>query len=143
MPGAGRQLAELRTQFSTELERAREQVTLAQERAEASERRSQRELDAERTARQKSDRTAEELRGDLVAARSEAGDAAEALAEVRARLEAQVAALADRLANAEQAQRKSAHDLDAVQAELGAAQRRAERAEAEAALARQLLAEET
>lgn len=32
---AARQLAELRTQFSTELERAREQVAIAQERAEA------------------------------------------------------------------------------------------------------------
>ncbi|AGW90307.1 DNA-binding protein [Cupriavidus sp. DF5525] len=141
LDAAGRQLAELRTQFSTELERAREQVTLAQERAEASERRALRELDAERTARQQSERTAEALRGELVAARSEARDAAVAQAEVRARLEAQAAALADRLAGAEQAQRKAAHDLDAVQAELGAAQRRAERAEAEAALARQLLAE--
>ncbi|WP_439672942.1 DNA-binding protein (plasmid) [Cupriavidus necator] len=141
LDAAGRQLVELRTQFSTELERAREQVTLAQERAEASERRSLRELDAERTARQQSERTAEALRGELVAARGEARDAAVAQAEVRARLEAQVAALADRLASAEQTQRKSAHDLDAVQTELGAAQRRAERAEAEAALARQLLAE--
>ncbi|WP_316157557.1 DNA-binding protein [Cupriavidus sp. BIC8F] len=141
LDAAGRQLAELRTQFSTELERAREQVTLAQERAEASERRALRELDAERTARQQSERTAEALRGELVAARSEARDAAVAQAEVRARLEAQAAALADRLAAAEQAQRKAVHDLDAVQAELGAGQRRAERAEAEAALARQLLAE--
>jgi chromosome segregation ATPase len=141
LDAAGRQLAELRTQFSTELERAREQVTLAQERAEASERRSLRELDAERTARQKSDRTAEALRGELVAARHEARDAAVAQAEVRARLEAQAAALADRLASAEQAQRKSANDLGAVQAELTAAQRRAERSEAEAALVRQLLAE--
>ncbi|MBF6989163.1 DNA-binding protein [Cupriavidus sp. IK-TO18] len=141
LDAAGRQLAELRTQFSTELARAREQVTLAQDRAEASERRALRELDAERTARQQSERTAEALRGELVAARSEARDAAVAQAEVRARLEAQAAALADRLAAAEQAQRKAAHDLDAVQAELAAAQRRAERAEAEAALARQLLAE--
>ncbi|CAN7761641.1 DNA-binding protein [Cupriavidus necator] len=141
LEAAGRQLAELRTQFSTELERAREAVTLAQERAEATERRALRELDAERTARQQSERTAEALRGELVAARSEARDAAVAQAEVRARLEAQAAALADRLASAEQAQRKAAHDLDAVQAELGAAQRRAERGEAEAALARQLLAE--
>ncbi len=116
-------------------------MTLAQERAEASERRSLRELDAERTARQQSDRTAEALRGELVAARSEARDAAVAQAEARARFEAQAAALADRLASAEQAQRKSVNDLDTVQAELAAAQRRAERAEAEAALARQLLAE--
>ncbi|WP_444633863.1 DNA-binding protein [Cupriavidus oxalaticus] len=136
-----RQLEELRTQFSTELERAREQVTLAQERAEASERRALRELDAERTARQQSERTAEALRGELMAARTEARDAAVAQAEGRARLEAQVAALTDRLASADQAQRKAAHDLDAVQVELAAAQRRAERAEAEAALARQLLAE--
>ncbi|AQV94100.1 KfrA protein [Cupriavidus necator] len=141
LDAAGRQLAELRTQFSTELERAREQVTLAQERAEASERRSLRELDAERTARQQSERTAEALRGQLVAVRSEARDAAVAQAEVRARLEAQSAALADRLASVEQAQRKSVSDLDTVQTELAAAERRAERAEAEAALVRQLLAE--
>ncbi|AQV99407.1 hypothetical protein BJN34_36655 (plasmid) [Cupriavidus necator] len=57
-----------------------------------------------------------------MAARSEARDAAVAEAEVRARLEAQVAALADRLASAEQAQRKSAHDLHEVQAELGTGQ---------------------
>ncbi len=46
-------------------------MTLAQERAEASERRALRKLDAERTARQQSERTAEALRGELVAARSE------------------------------------------------------------------------
>lgn len=51
LEAAGRQLAELRTQFSPELERAREQVTIAQERAEASERRALRELDQERAAR--------------------------------------------------------------------------------------------
>jgi len=139
---AGRgQLEALRSQFSTELERAREAVTLAQERAEASERRSLRELDQERTARQKSERAAEDLRGELVAARHEARDAAVAQAEARARLEAQAAALTDRLAAADALERKSATDLATVQAELAAAQRRAERAEAEAALARQLLAE--
>ncbi|MFC4522397.1 DNA-binding protein [Cupriavidus pinatubonensis] len=140
LEAAGRQLGELRTQFSTELERAREAVTLAQERAEASERRSLRELDQERTARQKSERTAEDLRGELAVARSEARDAAVAQAEARAKLEAQAVALAERLAATEQAQRKAASDLDAVQTELAAAQRRAERAEAEAALARQWLA---
>ncbi|KWR90858.1 hypothetical protein RM96_07370 [Cupriavidus sp. IDO] len=98
LEAARRQLDALRTQVSTELERAREAVTLAQERAEASERRSLRELDQERTARQKSERAAEDLRGELVAARSEARDAAVAQAEGRAKLEAQAAALADRLA---------------------------------------------
>lgn len=52
LEAAGRQLTALRSQFSTELERAREQVAIAQERAEASERRALRELDQERTARQ-------------------------------------------------------------------------------------------
>ena len=46
-----------------------------------------------------------------------------------------------RLTTAEQAHRKSTSNLDTAQAELAAAQRRVERAEAEAALARQLLAE--
>ncbi|WP_455281303.1 DNA-binding protein [Cupriavidus necator] len=141
LEAAGRQLAELRTQFSTELERAREQVIIAQERAEASERRALRELDQERTARQKSERAAEGLRTELEAARSEARDAAVAQAEARARLEAQAAALTERLTTAEHAHRQSTSDLDTAQAELAAAQRRAERAEAEAALARQLLAQ--
>ncbi|AEI82069.1 hypothetical protein CNE_BB1p06490 (plasmid) [Cupriavidus necator N-1] len=145
LEAARRQLAELRTQFSTELERARDQVVIAQERAEASERRALRELDAERTARQQSERLVEALRGELAAARAEARDAAVAQAEARARLETQVAALTEqlttRLAAADAAARKAADDLATVQAALAAAQRRAERAEAEAALARQLLAE--
>ncbi|KDP87765.1 hypothetical protein CF70_034530 [Cupriavidus sp. SK-3] len=37
LAAAGRQLTKLRTQFSTEVELAREQVVIAQERAEASE----------------------------------------------------------------------------------------------------------
>jgi hypothetical protein len=40
-----RQLGELRTQFSTELEPSREQVTVAQERASAIERRALCEID--------------------------------------------------------------------------------------------------
>lgn len=69
-------------------------MALAQERAEESERLSLRELDAECTARQKSERTTEGVRGELAAARSEA----------RAKLDAQAAALTDRLAAAEQAE---------------------------------------
>lgn len=44
---------------------------------------------------------AEELRGELVAARGEARDAAVAQAEVRPRLEVQAATLDDRLTSAE------------------------------------------
>jgi len=71
---------------------------------------------------------AEELRTELALVRGEARDAAVAPAKARARLEAQAAALADRLAAAEQAQRQSVADLGTVQAALPAAQRRAERA---------------
>lgn len=49
LDAAGRQLAELGTQFSAELERAREQVAIVQERAEASEHYALRELDQEST----------------------------------------------------------------------------------------------
>ncbi|KWR88164.1 hypothetical protein [Cupriavidus sp. IDO] len=45
--------AELRTQFSADLERTREQVAVAQERANAAELRAPREIDQERTLRQK------------------------------------------------------------------------------------------
>ena len=63
-----RQLGELRTQFSTELERTREQVAVAQERAEATERRALREIDQERTLRQKAEQALAELRAELAAA---------------------------------------------------------------------------
>lgn len=141
LEAAARQLAELRSQFSMELERAREQVAIAQERAEVSERRALREIDQERTARQKSERAIEDLRAELAQAHSEARDAAVAETERRIRLEAQAVALADRLAAAEQAQDRSVGELSVMTAELAAALRRAERAEAEAALARQLLAD--
>lgn len=53
------------------MERARKQVTLAQERAETSERHSLRELDQDCAARKKSQRMAENLRTELAAARYE------------------------------------------------------------------------
>ncbi|MCY0855031.1 hypothetical protein [Cupriavidus sp. D39] len=46
----------MRTQFSTDLERTREQVAVAQERAGATERRALREIDQERTLRQRASR---------------------------------------------------------------------------------------
>jgi len=90
LDAAGRQLVELRSQFSTELEHAREQVTSPRNGPRPVSDVACANWTWSRTARQKSDRTAEELRGDLVAARSEARDAAVAQAE--ARLEAQAAA---------------------------------------------------
>lgn len=141
LEAAGRQLAELRKQFSAELERAREQVQIAQERAEASERRALRELDQERTARQKGERLVDELRAELAQARNEAREAAVSHADARARLEAKAAAQAERLEASDLAQGRQAIERDRVGAELAEALRRAERAEAEGALARQLLSE--
>ncbi|KAI3603237.1 hypothetical protein D8I24_3060 (plasmid) [Cupriavidus necator H850] len=143
LKAAGRQLTELRTQFSTELERAREQVTIAQERADASERRALRGLDAERTARQKSERAAEELRGELAAARQEARDSAVAQAEAgpdskprrrRSRSGSTSGSRPPRW-------RSARPPASGTRCRRNSAQRRAERAEAEAVLARQLLAE--
>jgi hypothetical protein len=68
---------ELRTQFSTELERAREQVSIAQERAEASERRALRARSgAHRAAAERAQRRAER-------AGAEAALARQLLAELR------------------------------------------------------------
>ena len=86
-----RQLLELRTKFSTELERTREQVAVMQERAEATERRALREIDQERTLRQKGEQALgrgqaaqEGLRAELEAARRRAERAqAEATASRR------------------------------------------------------------
>ncbi|MGT2455468.1 hypothetical protein ACU4GI_20450 [Cupriavidus basilensis] len=58
-----RQLGELRTQFSTELERTREQVAVAQERASATER---------RALRQKGEQAVADLRTELAAVQARA-----------------------------------------------------------------------
>ncbi|MFC4521474.1 hypothetical protein [Cupriavidus pinatubonensis] len=59
-----------------------------------------------------------------------------AYAEARARLEAQATTLTDRRVATEQAQGRQALELERVDIELASAQRPAERAEAEAGLAR-------
>ncbi|MFJ1259941.1 hypothetical protein [Cupriavidus sp. CuC1] len=60
-------MGELRTQFSKELERMREQVAVAQERASATERRALREIDQERTLRQQGEPAVTDLRTELAA----------------------------------------------------------------------------
>jgi chromosome segregation ATPase len=98
-----RQLGELRTQFSTELEHTREQVAVAQERASATERRALREIDQERTLRQTGEQVVTDLRTELAAVQARAQDAAVAGAEERARLQAERDTLSRQLAEAEQA----------------------------------------
>lgn len=131
-----RQLGELRAQFSAELERAREQAAVAQERAGATERRALREIDQERTLRQKGEQAAADLRAELSAAQARAQEAAVAGSAERARLQAEGEALRQRLASAERELAGRAQALDALRAELEAAARRAGHAEAQAAALR-------
>ncbi|WP_248295507.1 DNA-binding protein [Paraburkholderia sp. UYCP14C] len=56
---AAPQFAQVKGEFTAELERARDRVTTAEERAVSHEKRALREIDQERTARQKSEKTAE------------------------------------------------------------------------------------
>ncbi|MGT2428707.1 DNA-binding protein [Cupriavidus basilensis] len=134
-----RQLGELRTQFSTELERTREQVAVAQERASATERRALREIDQERTLRQKGEQALADLRAELAAVQARAQDAAVAGAEERARLQAERDTLSRQLAEAEQAIERGQAAQEELRAELGMAVRRAERAAAEATATRRLV----
>ncbi|MCP3024532.1 DNA-binding protein [Cupriavidus basilensis] len=134
-----RQLQELRTQFSMDLERTREQVAVAQERASATERRALREIDQERTLRQKAEQAAADLRTELAAVQARAQDAAVAGAEERARQQAEREALSLQLAEAKQALERGQAVQDELRAELEAALRRVERAQAETAATRRLV----
>ncbi|MDF3887561.1 DNA-binding protein [Cupriavidus basilensis] len=134
-----RQLGELRTQFSTELERTREQVSVAQERAGAIERRALREIDQERTLRQKGEQALANLRAELAEVQARAQDAAVTGAEERARLQAERDTLIRQLADAQQALTEGQAAQEELRAELGMAVRRAERADAEATATRRLV----
>ncbi|MCY0852847.1 DNA-binding protein [Cupriavidus sp. D39] len=133
-----RQLLELRTQFSAELERTREQVAVAQERASATERRALREIDQERTLRQKGEQALADLRAELAAVQARAQDAAVAGAEARARLQAERDTLSRQLAETEQALGRGQAAQDGLRAQLETAVRRAERADAQATATRRL-----
>ena len=133
-----RQLAEARTQFSTELEHARQQVTQAEERAAGTERRVMREFDQERTLRQKSERAAEDLRQELTTARADLQAASVRHADVAGRLQAEIQGLAQRLSTADTEREQRATELASVRTELTDALRRAERAETEVEVTRRL-----
>ena len=134
-----RQFLELRTQFSTDLERTREQVAVAQERASATERRALREIDQERTLRQKAEQAAADLRAEQAAVQARAQDAAVASAEARARQHAERDTLRLQQAQAQQALADGQAAQDELLAQLETALRRAERAEAQAAATRRLV----
>ncbi|MHA7685909.1 hypothetical protein [Cupriavidus sp. PET2-C1] len=128
----------MHTQFSADLERTREQVVVAQERASAIERRALREIDQERTLRQEAEQAVADLRTELVAMQARAQDAAVAATEARVRLQAERDTLSQQLAAAEQALGRGLAEQEGLRAELEAALRQAERAQAEATASRRL-----
>lgn len=67
---AAQQLTQARVEFGAQLDRERARADAAEERAASHEKRALREIDQERTARQKSDKLADELRAQVVAART-------------------------------------------------------------------------
>ncbi|MHA7680369.1 DNA-binding protein [Cupriavidus sp. PET2-C1] len=137
--GLERQLGEMHTQFSTDLERTREQVAVAQERASATERRALREMDQERTLRQKAEQVVAELRAEMAAVQVRAQDAAVAGAEERVRLQAERDTLSLQWVEAQQALAEGQVARERLRAEIEVALRRAERAQAEASATRRLV----
>lgn len=138
---AGDQLAQVKAEFAAELERTRERVTTAEERAVSHEKRALREIDQERTARQKSEKSVEELRGQLGAARAELKDVALQHADVLAALRTELRLLQQQAESAAQQHRATADELASTRALLQAALQRAERADAEVQVTRRLLDE--
>ncbi|WP_425953212.1 DNA-binding protein [Ralstonia pseudosolanacearum] len=134
-----RHIAEARIQFSAELDHARQQVVQAEERAAGTERRVMRDLDQERTLRQKSERLTEDLRTELSAMRVERQDAAVRHADSAARHQSEIQGLEQRLSAGDAERGKLLSELASVRTELADALRRVERAEAEVEVTRRLV----
>ncbi|KJK24019.1 KfrA protein, partial [Burkholderiaceae bacterium 16] len=98
-----------------------------------------REIDQERTLRQKAEQVVADLRTELAAVQARAQDAAVAGAEERARLQAERDTLSRQLAEAQQALERGQAAQDELRAELAAALRRAARADAQATATRRLV----
>ncbi|KWF17833.1 DNA-binding protein [Burkholderia ubonensis] len=136
---ASTQLALVKAELGTEIERARERADVSDTRAQAHEKRALREIDQERTARQKSEHQLESLRAQFAAAKSELKDAAVqhagAISALRTEMEL-VSQRAEALASQQQAMSK---ELAEARESLQDALRRAERAEAEVEITRRLV----
>ncbi|MCD9231445.1 DNA-binding protein [Ralstonia pseudosolanacearum] len=87
---AARQLTDARAEFGAQLDRERDRADAADARAASHEKRALREIDQERTARQKSDKLADELRAQVVAARTEMQQSAVAHANAIGALRAEL-----------------------------------------------------
>ncbi|MGF6971974.1 dynactin complex subunit [Paraburkholderia sp. JPY465] len=136
---AAPQFAQVKAEFTAELERARDRVTTAEERAVSHEKRALREIDQERTARQKSEKTAEELRVQLGGARAELKDTALQHADALASLRTELRLLQQRDESATQQHLATMDELNSTRSLLQDALQRAERADAEVQVTRRLL----
>jgi len=138
---AGAQITQIKTEFTAELERTREQATAAQERASSHEKRALREIDQERTARQKSEKQAEELRAQLQVARIELKDAAVQDAEALASLRTECRLLQQQAESAAKQHLATTEELTRTRSLLQDAQHQAERADTEVLITRRLIDE--
>ena len=136
---AREQAGAARSDFLAELERMREQLEAMEARGEAAVRRAQLELDQERTARRQSDRGLDAARVEVDRLRDMQRQEAVAAAEALGSWQAQAQAAQVRCAALQDAQESGQQQLGAAQEALAEMTRRAERAETERDLSRELL----
>ncbi|KAG0164407.1 hypothetical protein DFQ30_010002 [Apophysomyces sp. BC1015] len=136
---AASQLALVKTQLGAELERAHERADAADARALSHEKRALREIDQERTARQKSEKQLEALQTQLTAASNELKDAAVQHAAALATLQAERDQARQQAEIAARQHHAMVDELANTRSRLQEAQLRTGRAEAEAETTRKLV----
>ncbi|KWB93550.1 DNA-binding protein [Burkholderia ubonensis] len=136
---ASTQFASVKIELGAQIERARERAEAVDTRAQAHEKRALREIDQERTARQKSEQQLDSLRAQLAVAKSELKDAAVQHAGTIAALRTEMDLASQRAEALVSQQQAMASELAEARASLQDALRRAERAEAEVEVTRRLV----
>lgn len=136
---ASKQLVAVKTELDAEVERAKERAEAAETRAQSHEKRALREIDQERTARQKSEQQLETMRAQLTAAKSELKDVAVQHAGANSALRTELDLALQRAETVSGQQQAAVNELTKARADLQDALRRAERAEAEVEVTRRLV----
>jgi chromosome segregation ATPase len=138
---ASNQLASVKTELGAEVGQAKERADAAEARALSHEKRSLREIDLERTARQKGEKQLDDLRVQLAAAKTELRDTAVQHATAIGTLRTELGLAQQTAEIAVNQQRIAADELASTRSHLQEAKLRAERAEAEAETTRRLVSE--
>ena len=136
---ASGQFALVKVELGKQIERERVRADAADARAQSHEKRALREIDQERTARQKAGQQLEHLQTLLTAAKVELKDAAVQHAGAIASLRTELDLAAQRMDATVSRQQATENELAAARASLQDALRRAERAEAEVEVSRRLV----